>query len=67
VGTYRAVSLGREQGESAVVARAQEIICAQVSCTPDEALLLIRARARSSDTSATYIAAAVVDGSIRFD
>jgi len=37
-----------------------------VDCTLDEALLLMRARAASSGLSLSYIAEAILDGSIRF-
>ena len=43
------------------------MVSAQVDCTLDQALLLMRARARSSDLSLAYIAKAVLDGNIRFD
>jgi hypothetical protein len=61
------VNVGEGESHGAVVAQAQGMICSQVACTPDEALLLMRARARHGDLSVTYIAAAVVGGSIRFD
>ena len=43
------------------------MVSVQVDCTLDEALLLMRARAASSDLSLAYIAKAVLGGSIRFD
>ena len=49
------------------IAQAQGKVSVQVDCTLDEALLLMRARAASSDLSLAYIAQAVLDGSIRFD
>jgi hypothetical protein len=49
------------------VAQAQGIVSVQVDCTPDEALLLMRLRARASDLSLAYIAKAVLEGNIRFD
>ncbi|MDP9335338.1 MAG: ANTAR domain-containing protein [Actinomycetota bacterium] len=49
------------------IAQAQGMVSAQVDCTLDEALLLMRARAASSDLSLAYIAKAILDGSIRFD
>jgi hypothetical protein len=49
------------------IAQVQGMVSAQVDCTLDEALLLMRARAASSDLSLAYIAKAVLDGNIRFD
>ena len=49
------------------IAQAQGMVSAQVDCTLDQALLLMRARAKSSDLSLAYIAKAVLDGNIRFD
>ena len=43
------------------------MVSVQVDCTLDEALLLMRARAASSDLSLACIAEAILDGSIRFD
>jgi hypothetical protein len=43
------------------------MVSVQADCTLDEALLLLRARARSSDLSLTDIAGAVIDRDIRFD
>lgn len=49
------------------IAQAQGMVSVQVDCTLDEALLLMRARAASSDVSLAYVANAILDGSIRFD
>jgi hypothetical protein len=49
------------------ITRAQVRVAAQVDCTPDEALLLMRNRARSSDVSVLDIAEAVLRGEIQFD
>ena len=63
-----AVTATNGPGEhSEQIARAQGMVSVQVDCTLDEALLLLRARAASSDLSLAYIAKAVLDGSIRFD
>lgn len=43
------------------------MVSVQADCTLDEALLLMRARARSADLSLAYIATAILNGSIRFD
>lgn len=52
--------------QPAAVSQAQRIVSARTGRTLDEALDLMRARARSSDTSLIYIANAVIDDSIRF-
>jgi len=52
---------------SATVAQAQGMISVQVPCTLDEALLILRARARSDERSVEQIANAVVAGEVRFD
>jgi hypothetical protein len=52
---------------SAEVAQAQGMISVQVSCTLDEALLLLNARARTDEQSVQRVACAVVAGEIRFD
>jgi AmiR/NasT family two-component response regulator len=49
------------------IAQAQGMVSVQVDCTLDDALLLMRARAASSDLSLAYVAEAILDGSIRFD
>jgi len=43
------------------------MVSAQADCTPEDALLILKARARSSDVSLAYVAAAVLRGEIRFD
>jgi hypothetical protein len=43
------------------------MISVQVPCTLDEALLLLRARARTTNETEEEVAAAVVDGAVRFD
>jgi hypothetical protein len=43
------------------------MICAQVRCTLQEALVLLGGRARSSNLTVAQVAAAVIEGSIRFD
>jgi hypothetical protein len=43
------------------------MISVQVPCSLAEALLLMSARAASSDLSVAHVAAGVLDGSIRFD
>jgi hypothetical protein len=43
------------------------MVSVQVSCTLDEALLLLSARARTTDISIEQVAIAVVAGDIRFD
>lgn len=54
-------------GHDARIAQAQGMVSAQADCPLDEALLLMRARARSADLSLSYIATAVLDGNLRFD
>ena len=49
------------------IAQAQGMVSVEAACTVDEALLLMRARAESTDLSLAYIARAVLDGSIRWD
>ena len=48
------------------VCQAQGMICAQVGCTFDEALVLIQERAQVSGRGMEEIADAVVDRRIRF-
>ena len=48
------------------IAQAQGMVAVQADCSLDEALLLMRARARSNDLSLAYVACAVLDGHIRF-
>lgn len=43
------------------------MISVQVSCTLAEALLLLKARARTNDQTVGQVAVAVVAGDIRFD
>lgn len=43
------------------------MVSEQVTCTLDEALLLMRGRAQSSDTSLDYVALSVVKRDLRFD
>jgi hypothetical protein len=50
-----------------VIAQALGMVSAQADRTLDEAVLLMRARARSSDLSVAFIAKTVVEGNIRFD
>jgi hypothetical protein len=51
---------------SVLIARAQGRVSAQVDCTLDEALLLMRGRAASSDRRLAEIVAAVLVGGLRF-
>jgi hypothetical protein len=65
--SLRSVTVNGSGDASDRLAQAQGMVSVQVDCTLDEALLLMRARAASSDLSLAYIAEAVLDGSIRFD
>ena len=49
------------------IAQAMGMVSVQVGCTVDDALLLMKARARSDDVSVDEIAAAIVEGTLRFD
>ena len=52
---------------SARVAQAQGMISVQVTCTLDEALLLLSVRARTNQQSVQQVASAVVAREVRFD
>jgi hypothetical protein len=49
------------------IERAREIVALDAQCSLSAALLLMRARAASSDTSLAFVAEGVLNGSIRWD
>ena len=54
-------------GLSDEIARAMGIVAAQADCSLSKALLLMRARAESSEVSLDDVANGVLDGTIGFD
>ena len=54
-------------GHRAQVAQAQGMVSVQGACTLAEALILMKARARTGHVSLEQVAAAVIDRDIRFD
>ena len=54
-------------GHRAQVAQAQGMVSVQGACTLAEALILMKAQARTSQLSLEQVAAAVIDRDIRFD
>lgn len=61
------IDAGNGWGYDAKIAQAQGMVSVQVDCPLYVALLLMQARARSTDLSLAYIASAVIAGHIRFD
>jgi hypothetical protein len=54
-------------GLSDEIARAMGIVAVQADCSLSKALLLMRARAESSEVSLDDVAKGVLDGTIRWD
>jgi AmiR/NasT family two-component response regulator len=58
---------GSDEQDWAAVREALSLISQQASCTMEEALVLLRDTAESTDESIETVAEMVLDGTVRFD